>query len=194
MKKAKWIIKKYKKVCKTLNYTEHLLILVSTIIGNWYCLVGIPECITSTAITTNISIITAWIKNYESTKKKKEKWLKSIASKKLNTIEILISKALIVLNFSHYELVLINNVLKEYDNMKESKDSNNKIKVWTISKTMLSYFFEMYKRTNNQNKKKKQKKVKAKSCKSEKLKNVLIKLYFVVVENQDLLMSKKLVD
>ena len=59
---------------------------------------------------------------------------------------------------------------------------------------MLSYFFEMYKRTNNQNKKKKQKKVKAKSCKSEKLKNVFIKLYFVVVENQDLLMSKKLVD
>ena len=77
MKKAKWIIKKYKKVCKTLNYTEHLLILVSTITGNWYCLVGIPECIASTAITTNISIITAGIKNYESTKKKKkdkEKW------------------------------------------------------------------------------------------------------------------------
>ena len=76
LKKAKWIIKKHKKVCKILNHTEHLLILVSTVTGSWYCLVGIPESIASTAITTNISIITAGIKKYESTTTKKdtEKW------------------------------------------------------------------------------------------------------------------------
>ena len=38
---------------------------------------------------------------------------------KLNSLEVLISKALINSNISHDEFVLINNVLKEYDDMKE---------------------------------------------------------------------------
>ena len=42
-----------------------------------------------------------------------------LAKTKLNTIEILISKALIDSNFYHYEFVSVNNVLKEYDDMKE---------------------------------------------------------------------------
>ena len=42
-----------------------------------------------------------------------------LAKSKLNSIEVLISKALIDSNISQDELVLINHVLKEYDNMKE---------------------------------------------------------------------------
>ena len=42
-----------------------------------------------------------------------------LAKSKLNSIEVLISKALIDSNISHGEFVLINNVLKEYDGMKE---------------------------------------------------------------------------
>ena len=38
---------------------------------------------------------------------------------KLNSIEVLISKALINSVISHDEFVLINNVLKAYDEMKE---------------------------------------------------------------------------
>ena len=38
---------------------------------------------------------------------------------KLNSTEVLISKALIDSVISHNEFVLINNVLKEYDQMKE---------------------------------------------------------------------------
>ena len=38
---------------------------------------------------------------------------------KLNSLEFLISKVLINSNISHDEFVLINNVLKEYDDMKE---------------------------------------------------------------------------
>ena len=38
---------------------------------------------------------------------------------KLNSIEVLISRALINSVISHDEFVLINNVLKEYDEMKE---------------------------------------------------------------------------
>ena len=45
---------------------------------------------------------------------------------KLNSIEVLISKTLIDPNISHDEFVLINNVLKEFYDMKEEiKNSNN---------------------------------------------------------------------
>ena len=46
-----------------------------------------------------------------------------LTKSKLNRIEILISKALIDLNISHDEFVLINNVLKEYNKMKEEIQS-----------------------------------------------------------------------
>ena len=42
-----------------------------------------------------------------------------LAKSKLNTIEVLISKALLDSNVSYDEFVLINNVVKEYNDMKE---------------------------------------------------------------------------
>ena len=46
---------------------------------------------------------------------------------KLNSVEVLISKALIDSVISHDEFALINNFLKEYNEMKkEIKNSNNK--------------------------------------------------------------------
>ena len=42
-----------------------------------------------------------------------------LAKSKLNSIEVLISKALTDSNISHDELVLINNLLKEFYDMKE---------------------------------------------------------------------------
>ena len=42
-----------------------------------------------------------------------------LAKSKLNCIEVLTSKALIDSNISHDEFVLINNVLKGYDEIKE---------------------------------------------------------------------------
>ena len=46
---------------------------------------------------------------------------------KLNSIELVISKALIDLNNNHDEFVLINNVLKEFYDMKEeTKNCDNK--------------------------------------------------------------------
>ena len=49
-----------------------------------------------------------------------------LAKTKLNTIQVLISKALINFNISHDEFVLVNNMLKEYDDMKEEiKNSNH---------------------------------------------------------------------
>ena len=50
-----------------------------------------------------------------------------LAESKLNNIEVLIPKALIDSNISHDEVVLINNPLKEFYDMKEEiKNSNNK--------------------------------------------------------------------
>ena len=50
-----------------------------------------------------------------------------LAESKLNSIEVLIRKALTDSNVIHDEFVLINNPLKEFCNMKEEiKNSNNK--------------------------------------------------------------------
>ena len=118
--------KKHKKVCKALNYNEHFLGLVSSITGcfsmsAFASLVGIPIGITSSAIVLKICAITARIRKYKSIIKKKKKKHKIIllAKSKLNSIEVLISKALIDSVVGHDEFVLINNVSKEYNEMKE---------------------------------------------------------------------------
>ena len=108
-------------------YLKKFYILVSTITGcisifAFASLLGIPIGIASSAIVLKICAIAAGIKKYKSIiKKKNNKHDKIVlsAKSKLNSIEVLISKALIDSNISHDEFVLINNVLKEYDNMKE---------------------------------------------------------------------------
>ena len=51
--------------------------------------------------------------------KKKHDKIVLLAKSKLNSIEVLISKALIDSNIIHHEFVLINNVLNGCDDMKE---------------------------------------------------------------------------
>ena len=101
--------KKHHKVCRTLNYIEHFLILGFTITGcisSSACssLVGIPGEITSSANGLKVCVITAAIKNYNSIvkeKKKKHGKIVLLAKSKLNRIEVFISKASIDLNVSH---------------------------------------------------------------------------------------------
>ena len=100
---------------------EHFFILTSTITGcisisDFASLLGIPIGITSSAIWLKICQIAATIKKYESIIKKKKKKHDKIV---LLSKKILASKALIDLNISHAEIVLINNALKEYHDMKE---------------------------------------------------------------------------
>ena len=83
----------------------HLLILGSKAtecasISAFASLFGIPVVIASSAATTNICAIVARIKK---------------------------SKSVLDSNISHNEFVVVNNVLKEYDDMKEEvKNSNDK--------------------------------------------------------------------
>ena len=117
--------KKQKKVCTTLNYIEHFLILAFAITGyisifDFASLLGIPLEVKSFAIGLNICIITAGIKkSIINEKKSKQDKIVFLVKSKLNSIEVLISKALIDSVISHDEFVLIDNVPKEYDEIKE---------------------------------------------------------------------------
>ena len=114
-------------------YIEHFLILISTVTGcvsipAFGSLVGIALVITSSAIGFKICVITVGIKKYTSIIKKKKKKPDKIvllAKCKFNSIEVLISKVLTDSNISHDEFVLVNNVLKEFYDMKEEIKSSN---------------------------------------------------------------------
>ena len=114
-------IKKHKKGCTSLNYIENLRIVASTVtecvsISAFASLVGIPVF----AVGLKICAITAGTKKCKSIIKKKRKRHDEIvllAKTKSNTIEVLISRALVDSCISHKKYVLINNMLKEYDGL-----------------------------------------------------------------------------
>ena len=122
-----------------MNYIEHLLILICTFtvpvsISAFASLVGITTGITSSAIGLQVCVIVAGIENCKSVIKKK-KWkhdkIVLLARSKLNGRELLISEALIDLDITHDEFVLINNVLTEFHDMKEEiKNSNDAFKLY----------------------------------------------------------------
>ena len=93
-------------------------------------MLGLPIGITISEIGLKICTIIAGIKKYKSLiKKKKKKHDKTVllAKTKLNSIEVLLSKDLIDLNINHDKLVLMSNVLKEYDKMKEGKEIREQV-------------------------------------------------------------------
>ena len=113
VKKNEVMSKKHQDVCTTLNYIEQFLILASTITGcisisaSAY-LIGIPIGMTSSAVGFKICAITAGIKKCKSIikkKKKKHDRIIVLAKSKLNSLEVLISKALIDSVISHDEFV-----------------------------------------------------------------------------------------
>ena len=91
-----WWVKKHKKVCTTVNYIDHFLILACTITGcisvsAFTCFIGIPIEITSFAVGLKVCVITAGIKKYKSIIKKKKKKYDRIVlleKSKLNSIEV----------------------------------------------------------------------------------------------------------
>ena len=65
----------------------------------------------SSAVGIKICAITTGIKNYKTIIKKKHENIVLLGKEKLNIIEVLISKALIVLYISHNEFASVNNEL-----------------------------------------------------------------------------------
>ena len=92
----RWI-KQHKRICTTLKYIEHFLILASTITGcisisAFTSFIGIPIGITSSAIGIKICPMTTGIKKYKSIikkKKKKHDEIVSLTKSKLSRIEVL---------------------------------------------------------------------------------------------------------
>ena len=114
------IRRKNKNVYTVLYYIEFQLILIFTVSGcvsiSAFALAGIHIGITSSEIELKICVITAGIKKYQPIIKKEKKKHDKIAllvKSRLNSVEVLTSKALID------EFALRNDVLKEFYHMKE---------------------------------------------------------------------------
>ena len=122
--------KKHKNVCRVLNYIDHSLIVISRITGcvsisAFASFVGIPIGIASSTIGLKICVITAGIKKYKSIMKKKKKKkhdkIVLLAKSKLNSIEVLISKALIDSNISHCFYQYVQCVIVKNQNFLKNK-------------------------------------------------------------------------
>ena len=149
------ISKKHRKGCRILNYIENWLILAYAVdgcvsISDFASLTGAPIGITSFVIGVKICAITGGMKKCKSiirTKKKnKHDKIILLAKPRLNSIEVLISKALINLYFSHNKVVLVNNALREYDSVKENiknlKTLTDHQRFWSIYKTRLANYLK----------------------------------------------------
>ena len=106
---------KFEKTCKCWAFAFFSLNSYWLHFNFCICLISCYSCITSSAVGIKLCAITSWIKKYKSIKKKKKKNDKIvlIGKDKLNTIEVLISKALIDSYTSHNEFISVNNVLRE---------------------------------------------------------------------------------
>ena len=116
--------RKYKKVCIILNYIKHFLILAFTVTGcisisAFVSLIGILVGTTSSAIGLKICAIAKSISQQLRKKEEKHNKIVLLAKPQLNSIEVLIFHDLIDSNISHDDCVLENNVLTEYDEMKQ---------------------------------------------------------------------------
>ena len=110
----------------TLNYIEHFLAFVFTItvcisISTFASLVDISKEIMSSTIRLNICGTTARIKKYKSIikkKKKKHDEIVLLAKPNLDCIKSLISRPLTD-SFIEHDYLLLINMLREYDYIKE---------------------------------------------------------------------------
>ena len=136
--------------CWTLTYFSFKgYFCVST--SAFASLVAISTEIASPALGLKICVNIARITKYKSIIKKKEKKHDSIVflgKTKLNTIEVLIFKALADSYITHDKFVSVNNVLREYNKMKEQ----NKIfcRIYYI-KMMETYRVSCQKNNANEN-------------------------------------------
>ena len=125
--KEEFMSKEHKMVCTTLNYIEHVFIKLLKLHDVFQFLVLLLYLVFLQELRVQqqdkiICAITAGIKNYKSIiKKKKKKHDKVVLLEKplSNSIVVLFSKTLFDSNISHNEFFLVNNVLKEYDNIKK---------------------------------------------------------------------------
>ena len=122
----KSFIRKLNKYITVFEYIDKILIFLSATSGgvsiiSFISIVGVPVGIASASFTLIFSIAKGIIKILLKTtrnKKKKHDNILMLAKSKLNSIEILISKALNDMDISHEEFTIILNEKDKYDRMK----------------------------------------------------------------------------
>ena len=118
--------KKLSRYVTIFDYIDKILIVLSEKTGvvsiiSFTSIIGVPAGIASASFTLILSITAGFIKKLLSTtikKKKKHYQILKLAKSKYNSIEALISKALIDIDISHKEFITI---LKEKDEREYKK-------------------------------------------------------------------------
>ena len=129
--------KKLSKYVTIFDYIDKILIVLSATssgvsIISFTSIIGVPAGIASASFTLIFSITAGIIKKLLSTtikKKKKHDQILMLAKSKYNSIEALISQALIDIDISHKEFITYLKEKDKYEKMKENiKDKNEHIK------------------------------------------------------------------
>ena len=125
--------KKLSQYVAAFDYINKILIVLSATTGgvsicSFTSVVGAPVGIASASFTLIFSLTTGIVKkllNITRNKKKKHDKILMLAKSKLNSIETLISQALIDMDISHEEFVTILKEKDKYEKMKENLRSEN---------------------------------------------------------------------
>ena len=119
--------KKLSKYVAAFDYIDKILIVLSATTGgvsiiSFTSIIGAPVGIASASFTLIFSLTTGIVKkllNITRNKKKKHDKILMLAKSKLNSIETLVSQALIDMEISHEEFVPIFKEKDKYEKMKE---------------------------------------------------------------------------
>ena len=119
--------KKLNKYVTTFDYIDKILIVLSATTGgvsiiSFTSIIGAPVGIVSASFTLIFSLTTRIVKkllNITRNKKKMHDQIVMLAKSKLNSIETLISQALIDMEISHEEFITILKEKDKYEKMKE---------------------------------------------------------------------------
>ena len=125
--------KQLNKYVTIFDYIDKILIILSATTGgisiiSFTTAIGAPVGIASASFTLIFSLSTGIVKKLLNiTRKKKKKYYKilMLAKSKLNSIETLISQALIDMEISHEEFITILNEKDKYERMKYNLISEN---------------------------------------------------------------------
>ena len=130
------------KYVTTFDYIEKVLIVLSVTIGwvsivSFTSIVGAPVGIASASFTLIFPLTTGMLRKLLSitrTKKKKHAKILMLAQNKLNSIETLISQALIDIKISHEKFSTILNEKDKYEKIKDNlRIENEKYKIMRLS-------------------------------------------------------------
>ena len=134
--------KKLSKYVAVFDYIDKILIVLSATTGgvsicSFTSIVGAPVGIASASFTLIFSLTTGIVKkllNITRKKKKKHDKILMLAKSKFNSIETLVSEALIDMDISHEEFITILKEKDKYEKMKDNlRSENEKYEIMRLS-------------------------------------------------------------